>query len=483
MNSHDNKHSKDISETEALNYIKKYIKRYKNAIEPSSTTHTKEGEPLDIIEIYKKLKSLDDEPVKLNPKYYGITGSVPVITYKELEDKYFTRENNLNKYNIDLKNVYNPNFEKILDKYIKRGISETDINKLSFDEFIYLLRRDPQIKVLKDKEGDEYDRNKLWEYLYCWDEDFDIYLHYIYGKQNYRKAFLSLLLECPEIMDDGICLFESDVYWQALLEKAPHLTKYVVANEWGLDTPDGMLYYMKKHPLGKEMQNNGIPTLLEDEWRDFFASQPLFLEYKKNDALKNTVFKKIEPYNWVLMLCKNPLLKDSCKRFPRFDTADWAYLLSYQPLFVEKCKKLKNFSLDEWAYLLSKQPDFKFDFGKERFSEFSSYQWIYILTEQPDLAEYCNIWDDFSVLQWRDLLVANVNFKEKCNAWESFNMWDWCVLLRNHPKELKDIFIKYKKWNDFSRFEWQHLLIDSPQFIKYCNISIKDLWENSIFEI
>ena len=156
MNSHDNKHSEDISETEALNYIKKYIKRYKNAIEPSSTTHTREDEPLDIIEIYKKLKSLDDEPVKLNPKYYGITGSVPVITYKELEDKYFTRENNLNKYNIDLKNVYNPNFEKILDKYIKIGISETDINKLSFDEFIYLLRRDPQIKVLKDKEGDEY---------------------------------------------------------------------------------------------------------------------------------------------------------------------------------------------------------------------------------------------------------------------------------------------------------------------------------------
>lgn len=140
--------------------------------------------------------------------------------------------------------------------------------------------------------------------------------------------------------------------------------------------------------IDEDKKEEWIEKLLEDHTLVHQAEKEGILEY-------------FEPWDWIELIIKHPIIGGFCKSWENFSANDWAILLSEMPFFFEKCNIWDEFEVQDWVMLLSSRGNMRVHCHK--WSEFTAEDWVYLLSEQPSLARYCDKWEDFTLEDWEIL--------------------------------------------------------------------------------
>ncbi len=118
-------------------------------------------------------------------------------------------------------------------------------------------------------------------------------------------------------------------------------------------------------------------------------------------AEKDGILEYLEPFDWVELIIKHPIIGGYCKNWDDFSSNDWSALLSEMPYFFEKCQLWNEFDVQDWIMLLSSRPNMKRYCRK--WNEFSVDDWVNLLSQQPNLAYHCEKWSKFTLEDWEVL--------------------------------------------------------------------------------
>lgn len=97
------------------------------------------------------------------------------------------------------------------------------------------------------------------------------------------------------------------------------------------------------------MNSDFIDENKKEEWIEKLLEDHTLV----HQAEKEGILEYFEPWDWIELIIKHPIIGGFCKSWENFSANDWAILLSEMPFFFEKCNIWDEFEVQDWVMLLS----------------------------------------------------------------------------------------------------------------------------------
>ena len=201
--------------------------------------------------------------------------------------------------------------------------------------------------------------------------------------------------------------------------------------------------------------------------------------------------RKGDPYNWFLLLVKQPQLAPPYawwRRSSRLGDLPWAELLAAQPQFEEYCN-FETMNRLEVVKLSFLAPDIfarNFPYGRRRdlYGFLTASELERLLRDVPQAAEELDMAEVARRLtpnNWLCLLAFQPQF-EKYFDWSPVEKRPspyWAYLLRRQPQ-----FADHCDWEHLTGWQIRQILSRQPQFADRCDLELlsEEQWERLLWD-
>ena len=210
------------------------------------------------------------------------------------------------------------------------------------------------------------------------------------------------------------------------------------------------------------------------------------------DKIPDNKLNRLDIYDWINILSKQPILFDKCKIIDEFDSYNLNNILRNQPQLINKIKKIYK---DEntntlFSFILNSKEDLNINFNymfaselDENINEISINNWLYMLSYNPDLIKICPIINKISYNEYQykiiDLVSKQISFKYLLPSIDKISNDHLSILIANQPELIEELKIDFKK---FDKHNWTIILSKQPQLINKCD-KLKELTVNNWYTI